>query len=528
MKKTAAIAIDAVLFVVLLFCWTVALILAAGFLEIIFGWNIIFSTAGMIALPVLALAASTYFCFLLPGRKHGKTVGTSLAFTAMRPGNRFAPLFDYGRLLGIMLASYIMIWLVSAAVFGAMVRRQQRIIQTMGMPARWQDCFPAYATEDNAAPFLKLAADSLGTGTPGAIKINPAFTAVVGNSDTIGALTGVIDGLVSGNRSSLRYFNEAARCSKLIWLDYRGLSADSLIRVPVPNYLRMAELNKLFLLEGLNAVHRGDWARADAAFGRSVALVRLQIEDPTLIGKMTALANCGAICDGLAAAGKLSRDKAKAYRLSNRTILGLPPLAGRARQGMVAEFATIIALLERFARDPREMYGASYLFGSGSTANRAGVYLLGAVFYRVWGPWDQYCYLKTAEFSLAVAEPGIDRETLLRRERETGRFLDRTRRFPALFTSIAMPSFGSMQKRELEARAKTGAALLFAAMLDFRARRGHYPADLGQLVPDYFPAVPADPMGGAYRYTFTPEFVQVCATGFDGAPIPASTRISFR
>jgi len=523
MKKTAAIAIDVVLFVILLFCMMVAVILAAGFLEIVSGWNICFTKAGGIVIALLILGGAIWSYHVWPRKRFGATPGQSLVMAPAEGQKPRRAFYWYCRVLGVLLFAYILTWIISAAVFGSLVERQRSVLETIGVPRDWRQVFPVYRSDSNAATYLDN-----GTDTLAGLKLRPVgkwFTATIEAPDSIRTLAPKIDSLLALNQDALAQADQGLACDKLVWRDYRGASIDTFYQIRFPNYMRLQELTKMYLLAAETAAYRKDWKSAQEQCQRAVRLIDLMRQDPVLIGKMIAIVSQGTICDGLTVIAKNGRNDPRSYALVRRTCDALPSLAGQVRQGMVAEFASSTAMMGAMAKK----LGARktvLLMGGIEGKNAAAVMAIVAPVYRVWAGWDLYCALKTAEYVVRISSPENDVAAVDTLQSEYKRFAKKRLRLPALFSSISAPNFITMHQRELEARAKPGAVALFAAALEYQRSRGTYPRDLEQLVPQYFKELPVSPINGnEYQYARSADTLRVSTPGSDGGPVPKTTFI---
>ncbi|MDI6740389.1 MAG: hypothetical protein QME74_08510 [Candidatus Edwardsbacteria bacterium] len=522
MKRVGIIAVDAILLLVLLYCCGIVWMLAAGFLEIILSWNVCFTTAGGIVISLLTVVSVIWFYYLWPREKFQLTPGQSLV-TATEQGHKpRSAFFWYCRVLGVLLFAYLLAWLISAAVFGSLIHRQQRVLETLGVPSDWKEAFPAYDSTGNAARYFDAGPDTVNN-----VQFRPVrewFSHLTAVPDSIRFLAPKIDNLLAQNKQRLAAADQGLLCSALVWTDYRSADIDTFYRIRLPNYMRLQDLTKLYMLAAEASAYRKDWNNAQAYCGRACRLISLQRQDPTLIGKMIAVVETGIVCEGLIAIAKQDRGEQGSYTFVRRTCEGLPPLAGQVRQGMIAEFATMTEFFKVLTRKMsiREMTMA---MGYESAGERAALVALSPI-YRIWSGWDLYCGLRTAEYSIAISSPENNAAAVEKLLQEYERFAKKRLRLPALLTSIATPNFTSMYQRELEARAKPGAVALLAATLDYRRSRGKYPDRLEQLVPQYFRQLPVSPVDGkGYRYVRSADTLRIYTPGSSGSHIPKTTFI---
>jgi hypothetical protein len=153
-KRVIAILIDIVLFILYLLAWTIAIVLIAGFCEIIFHWNALW---GLIPGAILIVLIPTVLYFVWPLLKYKRTAGSGLMVKGTNTRADFRPLTLYGKVLGIMIVAYFLSWGISRLVFGAMVKKQERLVEAMGMSLDWKSYCPAMDSLDNAAPYRGCA-----------------------------------------------------------------------------------------------------------------------------------------------------------------------------------------------------------------------------------------------------------------------------------------------------------------------------------------------------------------------------------
>jgi hypothetical protein len=99
-RRVIAILVDIVLFVLYLLAWTIAIVLIAGFCEIIFHWNAMW---GLIPGAILILLISTALYFVWPLIKFKRTAGSGLIAKGKGTKADLRPLALYGKVLAIML-----------------------------------------------------------------------------------------------------------------------------------------------------------------------------------------------------------------------------------------------------------------------------------------------------------------------------------------------------------------------------------------------------------------------------------------
>ncbi|GAB4385128.1 MAG: hypothetical protein Kow0022_09870 [Phycisphaerales bacterium] len=90
----------------------------------------------------------------------------------------------------------------------------------------------------------------------------------------------------------------------------------------------------------------------------------------------------------------------------------------------------------------------------------------------------------------------------------------RRRRYSLIW--LLMPSMGNVVRQADLADARRDAAITILALARHRADRGHYPQTLAELVPDYLPALPLDPVDGqVMRYRPTESGCVLYSLGYD-------------
>lgn len=525
MKRALSILIDAGLFLITLLAWGIIAALGAGFLEIAFTWKVFSSTAGLIVLAVVVLLGAGFLSIAGPKVVFGQTPGESLMFRKKAPGAR--PAIYWFAWLGILAGLYLAMWLGSALILGAMARKQEAVVRSLGVPDDWRDAFPEFEEDDNAAFLLRLAGDSLKTSDPLSKEagISWAFKAVTEKPDSAAAAWPVADRLLALNAKPLAWFDQASRNGKLMWHDYRSLQVDSLLTAPHPNYAAMHNLSKLSMMQAAMAVRDGRHGEAAAAIDRTTRILKLLMAERTLIGKMVGLAQIGIISNGLAA---ISRANPRAYPLIKAAYDSMTIAEGQTLQGTVNEISVIENIIWPGRGGRSFLSLGSRLRGELDGGSRFIWGLFGVALYRVWEPWDHYCYLKASEINLRAVEPKNGGGALAEYEKQAKAFQSKRQRLPALFTSIVMPDLASMYKRELEARAKPANALLFAAALNCRRERGAWPKDLAALVPGYFPELPQNPVDGEhYIYILTNDRMEVRGNDSKGEALLKSTVCKF-
>jgi hypothetical protein len=87
-----------------------------------------------------------------------------------------------------------------------------------------------------------------------------------------------------------------------------------------------------------------------------------------------------------------------------------------------------------------------------------------------------------------------------------------------LLSSILMPSLGRAASAHYRALGQRRMAAIALAIRLFEVNRGHRPRTLDELVPDYLPTVPADPMSsnGVIQYLPNAEHPRLYSIGLDG------------
>jgi len=502
-RRSIAVLIDIVLFVLYFLAWAVAYVFLAGFIEILFHRNA-FEVFFPIAILIILTSVGLYF--VVPLVKYKRTTGGCLVARKVDSKWDLRPLALYGEVLGAIVVAYFLTWGVSSLIFGAMARKQEKVVESMGMSLDWKSYYPPMDSLDNAAPYLNQAADSL--TNKDAWKL---LDWINNRPDTIAALSEDIDKCLSANRKALALLDAALTRHKLIWHDYHTMSAyEAMGAQPFPNYTGIESLVHLCFLDAVYAAYRGDTETSTLAISRGIGLLNLQSQDHTLISLLILnTTELRTTTNSLITLTKVAEDKQKVYPVvkdSREKILHI--ITGIVRVGLQAELANHAALLEN-------EYG-------GRLNN-----LVFSIFDRIWGQWERYYTLQCAEYALRETAPGNTFETIDTIEKEYDKLVG-SRMITVVMTSIVASNLriAKMQKNELMYRAMLDATFLFAAALDYRLKHGSYPRNLQNLIPEYLSELPKSPIDHKnYTYKTIGDYMEVYALGPEGKHNPATTVI---
>ncbi|HTY08608.1 MAG TPA: hypothetical protein VMF29_05545, partial [Candidatus Edwardsbacteria bacterium] len=383
---------DGVLMLAALLAWWVIVMLLAGFVEIITGWNLILTTAGGVIIALVLPIGLTIAGYILLW-KRARSLPLRSVMVAGGPAGAFKL---FARAIGVLFAAYLIMWGVSAVVFGALVARQQKVLETMGLPRDWKAAMPAYQQHGNAGPLLWRVADSIKSRLPADGKSLPQLysmlPALSDNPDTLKYLAPLIDRLETLNGPWLAKADSALACTLLVWKDYRAMSIDSVIAMRIPNYMGVQTLHRLYVLYAVKRAAAGDWSGCRRYFDKSNKLQSLLAQDPTLIGKMISLVNTGTTCEGLAVIEKIQRNRPESYALVTDVMKRMPPVDGSVRQGLVSEYSVFYGSWKSDKHSLMDVLS----YTNGQMPQGRIVQLVWNTFrftlYRLWEPWDRFCY----------------------------------------------------------------------------------------------------------------------------------------
>jgi hypothetical protein len=391
-RRVIAILVDIVLFVLYLLAWTIAIVLIAGFCEIIFHWNAMW---GLIPGAILILLISTALYFVWPLIKFKRTAGSGLIAKGKGTKADLRPLALYGKVLAIMLYAYFLTWGISRLVFGAMVKKQEKVVESMGMSLDWKSYYPAMDSLDNAAPYLSQAADSLTNK-----EASRLLSCINYQPDTIAALSKDIERCLVANRKALVLLDSALARHTLIWHDNKAMTAtEAMAAQPFPNYPGIESLLYLCFLDVVYAGYRGDMERCAQGVKWGIGLLTLQRQDPTQVNLIILnMMELRTPTYSLITLTKVAQDKDKLFSIIGETHDRISQIAtGLVRENTKAELAYHAALL-----------GEIYNEGPGGPTKsllQAWSIVILSLYERIWWPWERYYALQCAEYAIRETAP---------------------------------------------------------------------------------------------------------------------------
>ena len=85
-----------------------------------------------------------------------------------------------------------------------------------------------------------------------------------------------------------------------------------------------------------------------------------------------------------------------------------------------------------------------------------------------------------------------------------------------ILAGLVVASLLQARKVARDRRRVSDIRLIHSALQAYRVEQGSPPTNLADLVPDYLPSVPTDPLGGSYTYLYraTPPPIPACPLGF--------------
>src|SRR3989338_1612454 len=267
MKKIYSFLLNAVLFLIFWAFWTGAYIIVGGFTEIIFKWNFMINyRIGAAIIIFLSFVTAMALYFYLPLKRYNATAGRII--TDRQTGLK--PIALYGKILGVMILAYLLTWGISGMIFGSIVKKQEKALESMGMSFDWKSYYPEWDEKDNAATYLKQAGDSMEASSHEEIK--KLWELLRKEDYDMKAISKDIDKLMQNSQKSVASLDEALKFHKLIWYDYSAFQDKDIFMIPIPAYSPIRNLVQLCMMDAINSAYRNDWNAPERALSRAVGI----------------------------------------------------------------------------------------------------------------------------------------------------------------------------------------------------------------------------------------------------------------
>lgn len=509
MNKIYSFLLNAVLFSVLFLFWVIAYIIAAGFLEIAFKWNL--ESRGVLGIILLLTLTTTLFLyFYLPLKRYRGTPGWGIISRIKGEEPGLTPVVFYCKVLGIMVIAYFLTWGASIIIFSPMVKEQEKVLESMGMSLDWRSYYPEWDEKDNAAPYLKQAWAGLKKETYE--RAGELLDLLKKNSDSIKDISGDIDNLLKENAESVKLIDEALKFNKLAWVDYRKFSSSW--EVPIPQYSMFRGFTLFCILDAINSASRNDYQQAEKSINRAIGLLKLMEQEPEVISLLIRMGSSSHIYEGLSIIVKIRGNAPEGFAFIKKITDTVPSFYDSARKGLKVQYSSMYGIIQKpiflktFFNDAIAKGGIFYIF------------------YNIWELWNRYCLLKIAEFDINYTKPDNTQADRAEIRKQHEKFRELNERIPAYLGMQSVGNFASYSLREAETMARANAVLLFAAAIDYHRKYGRYPETLDKLVPEYFKELPKSPVDGKpYIYNTSKDFMEVYIIGAENKHIPDTTVI---